>query len=121
MPSEPLSPKAERVKDSPKKLQISWKSPSEPNGIITFYTIYCYKTNGSTDDSQNITTAVVASVNYEATIEGLTPYTFYNCNVTANTSIGEGPSSTTNTARTDESGKLTLMIPSTFKILLHFF
>ena len=103
VPSEPQSPSTERVRDSPRKLRVSWQSPAEPNGVITLYTVYCYQTNGSTD---NIKTAVVAGTDLEAIVEGVTPYTFYNCNVTANTSIGEGPFSKTTTARTDESGKL---------------
>jgi hypothetical protein len=104
VPSEPQSPSTERVRDSPRKLRVSWQSPAEPNGVITLYTVYCYQTNGSTD---NITTAVAAGTDLEAIVEGLTPYTFYNCNVTANTSIGEGPFSKTTTARTDESAPAT--------------
>ena len=37
-------------------------------------------------------------------VPGLTAFTRYECFVTANTSAGEGESSNTQTARTDESG-----------------
>ena len=40
-----------------------------------------------------------------AVIDNLTPYTFYGCLVTANTSVGEGNSSFIQFNLTDESGK----------------
>ena len=107
MPSEPHSPSTETVADSPRNLRVSWQSPEEPNGVITMYTVYCYQANSSPD---NITTAIVAGTDLEAIVGGLTPYTFYHCNVTANTSVGEGPFSKTTTGRTDESGNLVVAI-----------
>lgn len=90
---------------------MSWDYPSEPNGIITSYRVYCYETydssgEGETDDSidVNVTTTVVAGNVIEAVVTDLTPYTFYDCYVTANTSVGEGTASDTDSARTDESG-----------------
>ena len=44
----------------------------------------------------------------EATVMGLLPFTSYDCSVTANTSVGEGPPSPTLTQRTVESGECVL-------------
>ena len=40
----------------------------------------------------------------EATVMGLLPFTNYDCYVTANTSVGEGPPSDTKTQRTVKNG-----------------
>ena len=84
-------------------------------GNITAYTVYC-KTSASQAYSEQIigpniptnrsivtgaTLATVFSI-------GITPYTQYNCYVTANTSIGEGTPSQIMTARTDQSSKQNL-------------
>ena len=44
----------------------------------------------------------------EATVMGLLPFTSYDCFVTANTSVGEGPPSDTKTQRTVEGGECEL-------------
>ena len=85
----------------------------EPNGIITSYKVYCIVAEedgtggGSSNDDINSlnTTAVVPGIFSEAIVGGLTPYTIYNCYVTANTSVGEGNASSGARARTDESSK----------------
>ena len=41
-------------------------------------------------------------------IDSLSPFTFYECFVTANTSAGQSEPSNTDTARTDEDGKCSL-------------
>ena len=105
MPSETQSPQTERVQDSPNELLVSWQSPAEPNGVITSYKVYCSKSNSSNDDDNSLATKVVNGDATETAIGGLTPYTYYDCYVTANTSIGEGNTSETTTARTDESSK----------------
>ena len=117
MPYEPQSPSANTVSGSPRELLVSWEFPLEPNGIITSYKVYCYETDSSgsgtgdveltphTEESIiNATTTVASGSATEAIIAGLTPYTYYNCYVTANTSVGEGNASSSVTARTDESG-----------------
>lgn len=45
----------------------------------------------------------------EATVMGLMPFTNYDCYVTANTSVGEGPPSEAKTQRTEGSGECVLV------------
>ena len=111
MPSEPQSPNTHQIRDSPTELLVSWDYPLEPNGIITSYRVYCYETDayssggGESDELVvNVTTAVVPGNVTEGVVTELTPYTFYDCYVTANTSVGEGNASDSDSARTDESG-----------------
>ena len=118
MPSEPQSPNTYQIRDFPTKLLVSWDYPLDPNGIITSYRVYCYGTHNSTAYSSgggesydfteelvvNVTTAVVSGNITEAVVTELTPYTLYNCYITANTSVGEGSPSDIAGARTDESG-----------------
>jgi receptor-type tyrosine-protein phosphatase Q len=99
VPGEPQSPNTERISDSSTELRVSWEGPLEPNGVIISYKVYCHETNST----ENVTTAVVAGTAREAIVEGLIPYTFYDCCVSANTSVGEGNSSLSARARTDES------------------
>ena len=118
MPSEPQSPNTYQIRDSPTELLVSWDSPLEPNGIITSYRVYCYETHDSSGGGEsdlieelaiNFTTAVVPGNTTEAVVTELTPYTFYACYVTANTSVGEGNASDSDSARTDESGNCVTM------------
>ena len=83
----------------------------EPNGVIISYKVYCYETDSSGSGSgdiyteyTNATTKVVQSDVTETVVPELTPYTFYECYITANTSVGEGNTSDRVIARTDESG-----------------
>ena len=50
--------------------------------------------------------SVVNGTTLATTLTGLNPYTQYICYVTANTSVGEGNTSVTVTARTAEYGKV---------------
>lgn len=111
------------ISDSPSQLYVTWAPPLEPNGVITAYKVYCSKsdmyeegsgsgymyltpfTEENTSTNVNISTSVVPSNATEAIVSGLTPYTWYECYVTANTSVGEGSASHTVVARTDESSK----------------
>ena len=109
VPSEPQSPNVQTIPGAPVQLFVSWLPPLEPNGVITAFTVYCHKTNESneenfTSDGEVKTTTAPENAT-ETTISGLTPYTFYECFVTANTSIGEGIASNSVIARTDESGE----------------
>ena len=111
-----------RVIGSPLDLFVTWNSPSEPNGVIESYTVYCYKPtpdlgsgtqlfgSGSgmqqpdiRDESMYAHTTVPGNET-QATVTGLEPYTTYNCYVIANTSAGAGNSSFAHAATTDESG-----------------
>ena len=90
------------------------------NGVILYYTVYCDEAIAETgsgtsgigellpDDHETTTSSVVTTVSgneTSAVVTGLTPYTFYDCYVTANTSIGEGHVSVVDSAQTDESGQ----------------
>lgn len=93
---------------SPTQLLVSWDPPIEPNGIILSYKVYCYKSEDgyvADGESPDSTLEALSSAN-EAILTGLTPYTYYSCHVTANTSIGEGANSSSIRARTDESSKI---------------
>ena len=110
VPSIPETLTVMTVDNLPMKLQVSWDPPNEPNGRITSYTVYCYKScteyeANSNSDGQNLIETVIPGNQNETLVEGLRPYTIYNCSVTANTSVGEGSSSITVSARTDESSK----------------
>ena len=72
------------------------------------YKVYCYESEDgyvADDESPDSTLEVLGSAN-DAILTGLTPYTYYSCHVTANTSIGEGTNSSSIKARTDESSKI---------------
>lgn len=60
-------------------------------------------TDAQYDD--NTITKIVPGNSSETIVSYLTPYTFYECSITANTSAGEGNASATDIARTDESGQ----------------
>ena len=112
MPSKPESPDADQIRDSPTELLVSWEHPIEPNGIITSYSVYCYDSEiGSaySSEERDILEEPLVTVPgdvTEAVVTELIPYTFYNCYITANTSVGEGNASDSTTARTDESGTM---------------
>ena len=122
VPFEPQSPRIEMIPNSPLELQATWEPPLQPNGVITAYKVYCFESDAYEDGSgsgyiyltpftENISTNAIVSTSVvpgtasEATVSGLTPYTWYECYVTANTSVGEGSASQTAAARTDESSK----------------
>ena len=112
-----------RVIGSPLNLFVTWTTPSETNGVIASYTVYCYKPtsdlgNGTQqhsgggsgmqqpdvgDESMYVHT-IVPGNETQAVVTGLEPYTTYNCYVVANTSAGAGNPSLARAATTDESG-----------------
>ena len=89
-----------------------------PNGVILYYTVYCDEEMSETgsgtsgdgelspdnSDTSTIVSTVLANETSAVVIE-LTPYTFYDCYVTANTSAGEGNVSVVDSAQTDASGQ----------------
>lgn len=124
MPSAPTSPQIETVVGEASQLLVTWQPPSTPNGIVIQYTAYCYVgdqalatdnshlRNGSRSGDEesstlNITsnTAVTGSM-LSAIVDGLKPYTSYDCFVTAFTSVGEGEASNVTSGITYESSKL---------------
>ena len=108
-PSAPLMFQLFTVDGNPTLLNASWGPPDQPNGMITAYTVYC---NTSADQfypeqvptGNTLFTVQVQNGDTSTLVSELTAFTRYECSVTANTSAGEGESSNTQTARTDESG-----------------
>ena len=81
-------------------LFIEWDSPNTPNGIIVNYTIYLDYNNGTTD---------VRITDFNTTVyllEGLSPHQLVGVEITANTSIGEGPNSLIQEIRTHQAGTI---------------
>lgn len=74
-------------------LMLQWNEPSMPNGIILHYNYSCTDTNSSSEfNSANGVDSNVRSV----TIDGLSPFIEYECDVTASTSAGpSGPGTAT--------------------------
>ena len=112
VPSEPRINVSRRVNE-PHELLVTWTSPDSPNGIILNYTVYCDIDDGYQGGSGMIllpdVVVVVSGRDYSVIMTDLTPYTCYNCYVTATTSAGEGNSSMVDTAQTDESGPFKIL------------
>ena len=75
-------------------LLINWTLPSSPNGIIRRYTLYIDFNNGTR------TSIEVPGTEYEET--RLSPYQLVTVQVSAWTSVGEGPTSDPVNATTDQ-------------------
>ena len=86
----PESPPANIFFDnsSSDSIVVHWSPPLRPNGIITRYTLYVGHDSGAVDAYN--TDGRSASYN----ITNLLPYQHVTVAVTASTSVGEGPSST---------------------------
>lgn len=67
-------------------LTLSWGPPDTPNGDITLYTLYVNYLNGS----MNVTYTAQSP---PFTVPNLRPYQNVSVQVSANTSVGEGPRS----------------------------
>ena len=79
-------------------LLLSWKSPTQPNGVITGYNYSCYQTESNEIFTGSVTTT-------SAFIKDLSPNTNYYCSVSASTLPGVGASSATLSATTYEDGE----------------
>ena len=78
---------------SPFAVEIEWRPPTTPNGIIAIYTVY----------SNNVAIMEWSLTRY--IYEGLSPYEQVSISVSASTKIGEGPRSIEVSIRTPESGE----------------
>jgi len=78
-------------------LFIEWDPPNTPNGIIVNYTIYLDYNNGTTD------VRITDFNTTEYLLEGLSPHQLVGVEITANTSIGEGPNSPIQEIRTHQA------------------
>ena len=90
------------VPDSPRTLMASWMEPDPTNGIISNYTIRC---NDTISNFVRVTQVITDVSALSATLDGLTPFTMYECTISASTGAGEGASSGPQSATTDEDGK----------------
>ena len=110
VPSSPQNFSLSPVAGSPTQLSASWSVPTPRNHIVTGYSVYCNTSANQTYAEQvigsNVPTirSVVNGTTLATTLTGLNTYTQYSCYVTANTSVGEGSSSTILTAQTTQSG-----------------
>ncbi|XP_023037557.1 Down syndrome cell adhesion molecule-like protein Dscam2 isoform X8 [Drosophila willistoni] len=79
------------VVSSSQSLYISWLAPTEPNGVITKYSLYTRVVNGREELNNEKRSLPSQQVYYEA--KGLHPHMEYQFWVTASTRVGEGKSS----------------------------
>lgn len=84
---------------SPYFAVVEWNPPSTPNGLITHYNLYVDYENG-TNDTFTIEGQVTVW-----NITDLLPYQFISVELSANTSVGEGPRCPRVTDQTAQSGK----------------
>ncbi len=84
------------------RIDLAWNPPNlqQHNGILRYYLVVIRSATHSR-------TINVSASQFSIAINGLRPYTQYNCTVTAGT-IGLGPSSIVNQIITEEDGKCLL-------------
>ena len=101
VPSAPRNFTVSRVDGSSGTLSVLWAEPDPTNGVISNYTIRCYETVSGlaitplTIDGNSV---------FTATLMNLTPFTEYECTISASTGAGEGNRSDPQIATTDEDG-----------------
>lgn len=106
----PTNVDAFAVSGNPLSLNVVWDPPIFPNGRLTHYNIYCEEAtagSGGMSSHQEIFTSTVQGQEMNTMVTGLTPFTTYDCYVSANTSVGEGTRSVLVSGTTDEYGKST--------------
>lgn len=79
------------VVSSSQSLYISWLPPTEPNGVITKFSLYTRVVNGREELNNEKRSLPSQQAYYEA--KGLHPHMEYQFWVTASTRVGEGKSS----------------------------
>ncbi len=107
------------VLGGPFSLDVSWDLPNDPNGVITYYNIYCVVYQDSNMGSGDATVVdsltaisnnnVIMSSQMNTTVTSLVPFTNYLCYASANTSVGEGSVSTPVSGTTDEYSKTSVV------------
>ena len=108
VPSAPRNLTLESVSTDATLLSASWVRPLPANGIITAYTLHCTGTEEQFYEDQIVPEQFSQSLEgnvTSTTLEGLLPFTLYECNITANTSAGEGDESPSVVMRTNETCK----------------
>ena len=91
---------------------VHWSPPLRPNGVITRYTLYIGHDSGAID----VFHTDGRSTTYNIT--NLLPYQHVTVAVTASTSVGEGPSSTSD-VRTAQARKLLAQLCTHLIHILH--
>ena len=100
-PSAPRNFSLLPVEASPRQLEASWIIPDLANGEIQNYTLTCNESiTFNVEYDNNVETTTVSF-----TLNGLEPYTAYECSVFATTNGGQGMASSSVTATTTEDGK----------------
>ena len=115
VPTEPRNFQLTTV--SSMQLQATWLPPEPANGEIIAYTVYCrisqdqmYEEQQPGTDNNDFTKQISNNEfsnngsELSLMINGLLPFTNYDCNVTASTSVGEGMQSNVSSNRTNEAG-----------------
>lgn len=123
VPSAPKSVQADTIAGQPNQLFVTWQPPDTPNGLITGYTVFCFKSEDGDSPSKNgsrreddptpssnlfedsVSNITVLGSEMSAIVGGLDPYIIYDCTVIAYTSIGEGDPSSYESGVTDQSSK----------------
>lgn len=91
---------------SPSSVLVTWIEPPTPNGIITNYNLYINYSDGSPLVSLR---SSATTTNY--TLTNLRPYQLVIIQVSASTTVGEGPSSEAAMGRSTEEGLLFTICP----------
>lgn len=81
---------------------IEWSPPNIPNGVITAYTIYIDYTDNDMLEADRIVVTNGSTSHF--TLEDLLPFQLVTVEMTANTSVGEGPKSGPIQVRTNPTG-----------------
>ena len=87
----------------PDELLATWEIPDPTNGAIISYTVFC-RENGTMSDF-TVSSDGVQGTETMVQLAGLSPFTAYECFVTANTSVGAGNASNVDIETTNEAGK----------------
>ena len=88
---------------SPYFALVEWNPPTTPNGLITHYNLYVDYENGTND------TFIIKGQVTMCNITDLLPYQLISVELSANTSVGEGPRCPRVTDQTAQSCKHNVM------------
>ena len=103
---------AEAVGTSSSSVLVTWAPPPTPNGVIISYTLYVNYTDGSPVE---IIQSRSSKTSYVVT--NLQPYQIIIVEISANTSVGEGPKSEPVSGRSTEEGKIIILFVVTKSVL----
>ncbi|CAB4035820.1 phosphatidylinositol phosphatase PTPRQ [Paramuricea clavata] len=120
-PGKPGNVQLERISST--ELDLTWTSPSDPNGVITGYRIVWSilrdDKNMSVSNSVSKTEIIHNASTVSFRIEKLGPYSMYSVSLNAMTRIGNG-TVVTLTARTNQSSHMTISVTQVYDITTPF-